>query len=485
MHRTQNAALKMAARAADALIVLATYVATIRLREALMAWWPFDIIPGEQRTLQSLPVGPHMRMLTVILPAWLLGLQLGRTYDGLRRLRSDLLLIRIFRGVVIGTAISLTALFLLREVHTLSRTMFVGFAIASVPALFISRRVLVSILKRRFARGLDTYNILVVGKAGEALPLMRTLSNHADWGLRVMGVLHPDDAEERATSVLGYKVLGRVRDLARTLETMPVNQVFVTGRTWDVATLRSIADTCEEVGVELAMDANFLGLRVARADLRDFEGSTVLSFSATPRNAEAMVVKRIMDVVLAATALVALAPVFLITAIAIKIEDPSGPVFFGQQRSGLYGRTFTMWKFRSMVTNAEELKAKLEAHNEMDGPVFKMARDPRITRVGRFIRKTSIDELPQLWNVLMGEMSLVGPRPPLPAEVEKYERWQMRRLSMKPGITCIWQVSGRNHVDFKTWMQLDLQYIDNWSLFLDIKLLLKTVPAVLLGTGAR
>jgi lipopolysaccharide/colanic/teichoic acid biosynthesis glycosyltransferase len=143
-----------------------------------------------------------------------------------------------------------------------------------------------------------------------------------------------------------------------------------------------------------------------------------------------------------------------------------------------------MWKFRSMVSNAEELKAQLEAQNEMDGPVFKIKHDPRITRVGRLIRKTSIDELPQLWNVFVGNMSLVGPRPPIPAEVEQYERWQMRRLSMRPGITCIWQVSGRNNIDFETWMKLDLQYIDNWTLFLDIKLLLKTVPVVLLRQGA-
>ena len=174
----------------------------------------------------------------------------------------------------------------------------------------------------------------------------------------------------------------------------------------------------------------------------------------------------------------------MLTALAIKIEDPKGGIFFGQQRSGLFGREFKMWKFRSMVSNAEEMRVALEEQNEMDGPVFKIKHDPRITRVGRFIRKTSIDELPQLWNVLVGQMSLVGPRPPIPAEVAEYERWQMRRLSMRPGITCIWQVSGRNNVDFETWMKLDLQYIDNWTLFLDIKLLLKTVPVVLLRQGA-
>ena len=231
------------------------------------------------------------------------------------------------------------------------------------------------------------------------------------------------------------------------------------------------------------MDANFLGLRVAQAELTEVEGRPIISFSATPRNAEALFIKRVMDITLASLALLVSAPMMAAIAIAIKLEDPAGGVFFGQERSGLYGRTFKMWKFRSMVSNAEALKAKLQAENEMDGPVFKMTHDPRITRVGRFIRKTSLDEFPQFWNVLVGEMSLVGPRPPIPAEVAQYERWQMRRLSMKPGITCIWQVSGRNNIDFKTWMKLDLQYIDNWSLFLDLKLLLKTPYAVIAGTG--
>ena len=178
-------------------------------------------------------------------------------------------------------------------------------------------------------------------------------------------------------------------------------------------------------------------------------------------------------------------PVLLITALLIKLED-GGPVLFAQERCGLYGRRFKMYKFRSMVINAEEKLRELQAQNEMQGPVFKMARDPRITRVGAFIRKFSIDEFPQFYNVFKGEMSLVGPRPPIPDEVKRYARWQMRRLSMRPGLTCIWQVTGRNNiVDFDTWMRLDLDYIDNWSLFLDIRLMLLTVPVVVLAKGAR
>jgi exopolysaccharide biosynthesis polyprenyl glycosylphosphotransferase len=486
MHKTQNAALAMAARLVDAVLIGLTYLVMMELRSVAMRLWPYDLFEGTERTLQALPVDAHLEMLVIILPAFLLGLHWARTYEDLRRIRSDLLLFRVLRGIAAGTVLALSALFVLKLSGVLSRTLLASFVIASVGVVAVSRRVLVGWLRARHRRGEDVHNILIVGSAGAAMPYINSVEAHPEWGLRVLGVIHPDgDDDDDEITGLAYKVIGRLKDLPRTLEQQPVDQVYLTGQMWDVGTLRTVADTCEEIGVQFSMDANFLGLRVAEAHLDELEGNSVLSFSTTPQNAEALVVKRLMDIVLSAAALAALSPIFLVTAILIKLEDPKGGVFFGQRRSGLYGRDFTMWKFRSMVADAEKLKAALEADNEMDGPVFKITHDPRITRIGAFIRKTSVDEFPQFWNVLVGEMSLVGPRPPIPAEVEQYERWQMRRLSMKPGITCIWQVSGRNNIDFKTWMKLDLQYIDNWSLFLDLKLLIKTPMAVIAGTGAK
>ena len=188
-----------------------------------------------------------------------------------------------------------------------------------------------------------------------------------------------------------------------------------------------------------------------------------------------IVSKRIIDIIGSLAGLILLSPLFLIVAILIKLEDPKGKVFFSQERNGKYPATFKMYKFRSMVHNAEELLEKLKDQNEQTGPVFKMQEDPRITRVGKFIRKTSIDELPQLFNVLMGDMSLVGPRPPIPREVEQYTTYQMQRLGVKPGLTCLWQVGGRNSVDFDGWVELDIEYIQKRSLWLDIKLIIKTV----------
>ena len=232
------------------------------------------------------------------------------------------------------------------------------------------------------------------------------------------------------------------------------------------------------------MVLNFFPHSIARIELHELEGFPLLSFSTTPTNEALLFIRRIMDIVLTVILAPFMLAVMAAAALLIKVTSP-GPVLFKQERCGLNGRVFTMYKLRSMIDNAEQLRCELEALNEMDGPVFKSSRDPRVTPVGKFIRRFSIDEFPQIYNVLRGDMSLVGPRPPLPQEVAKYARWQKRRLSMKPGITCLWQISGRNKVSFEDWMKLDLTYIDNWSLLLDLKILLKTVPVVLLGRGAK
>ncbi|MGL5650229.1 MAG: sugar transferase [Paraclostridium sp.] len=189
--------------------------------------------------------------------------------------------------------------------------------------------------------------------------------------------------------------------------------------------------------------------------------------------------KRLIDITGSLIGLIILSPIFIVVSIAIKVEDPKGSIFFGQERNGKYPKTFKMYKFRSMVHNAEALLEQLKAQNEMNGPAFKMKNDPRITKVGKFIRKTSIDELPQLINILKGDMSFVGPRPPIPREVSEYDEYQLQRLSVKPGLTCYWQVSGRNNIDFEEWIELDLKYIKERNIFIDIKLIMMTIPALL------
>jgi exopolysaccharide biosynthesis polyprenyl glycosylphosphotransferase len=247
-----------------------------------------------------------------------------------------------------------------------------------------------------------------------------------------------------------------------------------------------VIELCELEGVEVWLLADFFQTQISRTTMDDFFGRPTLVFRSAPEASWQGVGKQVLDVVGAINALMLMALPMLLVALMIRLTS-TGPVFFRQRRSGLNGKPFTMLKFRTMVTDAEQQKAELDAFNEMDGPVFKVTEDPRITAIGRWLRKFSIDELPQLWNVVKGEMSLVGPRP-LPVDEIKQinDRSHRRRLSVKPGLTCLWQISGRNRISsFKEWVRLDLEYIDNWSLWLDLKILLKTIPVVVLGSGAK
>ena len=242
--------------------------------------------------------------------------------------------------------------------------------------------------------------------------------------------------------------------------------------------------TCEEMGAKIFLLADFFNLKIARQQFRFLFNQPALFYSTGPAKDGSLFFKYALDRILASSILILVFPLMFLATLLVKLTSP-GPVLFRQTRCGLNGKKFTLYKFRTMVANAEELKSDLLDKNEMSGPVFKLADDPRLTKIGKLLRKSSIDELPQLFNVLKGEMSLVGPRPPLPVEVAEYDRWQRRKLSIKPGLTCLWQVNGRNKIDFEHWMRLDLHYIDNWSLWLDAKILLKTVPAVLTGLGAK
>ena len=251
--------------------------------------------------------------------------------------------------------------------------------------------------------------------------------------------------------------------------------------------IESVIKACELEGVEVWLMADFFANQISRTSIDELLGRPLLVFRTTPESSWHSIAKMLLDFV-GSFILLTIFSIILFPAIAIMIKFSSrGPIFFRQQRSGQNGRPFTLYKFRTMVTNAEQYKHELEAMNEMSGPVFKLTNDPRVTAVGRWLRKYSLDELPQLWNVLRGDMSLVGPRPLPVDEVKRFsDLAHRRRLSVRPGLTCLWQIGGRNQIfDFKEWVRLDLEYIDNWSLWLDVKILLLTIPAVIRGTGAK
>jgi exopolysaccharide biosynthesis polyprenyl glycosylphosphotransferase len=340
------------------------------------------------------------------------------------------------------------------------------------------------VLTRLRKRGKNWRSLLLVGSGDALRSFIRLVQSHPIWGLHLCGII--DDSSREAKAVDNIPVVGGLNSIWSFLEQNPVDEVVFVPTRKSLEELAPYFEGLEEMGVRTRLSLNFFRQTIANPVLDCFENIPVITYSPTRPMGLSLLLKYTFDRVAALMLIILLSPVFVITFILVKMTSASwsDPVFYSQVRSGLNGKTFLRWKFRSMKINAEAELEELRRLNEMQGPVFKMREDPRITTVGRWIRKLSIDELPQLYNVLRGDMSLVGPRPPIPAEVEKYDRWQRRRLSMKPGITCLWQVMGRNQLSFDTWMKLDLEYIDNWSLLLDFKILCRTIYVVTTGYGA-
>jgi exopolysaccharide biosynthesis polyprenyl glycosylphosphotransferase len=314
------------------------------------------------------------------------------------------------------------------------------------------------------------------------LSIADSIQGHRFWGFRILGFVRNGHKPEEPWPSR-YPILGEIAEIPRIVESNVVDDVIFAVHRRELDRLEDLFLSLQEQGIRTRFAMDLFPHTRARVELEELDGMPLLSFATTPTSQLQLMLKRGLDVAVAALLLLIALPIASMIALAIWLTS-GGSVFFRQTRCGLNGRFFTLYKFRTMVEDAEERRRELLHLNEMDGPVFKLRSDPRVTGVGRFLRRFSLDELPQLWNVLRGDMSLVGPRPPIPEEVAKYQRWQRRRLAMKPGLTCLWQVSGRNDLDFDRWMQLDLEYIDSWSPTLDFKILLKTIPAVLSGKGA-
>ena len=351
--------------------------------------------------------------------------------------------------------------------------------------LILAEKVaLIAIVKIMRKKGYNYRNLLIVGTGERAKNLISKIENHNEWGFRIIGMVDKDPARKDKI-INSYKVLGSFDDIPDIVNNNVVDEViFVVPRSW-ICDIEKIMRFCETGGLKVHVALDYFNLRLSRPRQTDFHGFPLLTFECTSNKVWSLFIKRICDIFFSAGALIILSPLFLVIAAIIKLTS-KGPEFFKQQRCGLNGRKFTFYKFRTMFEDAEAKLESLQQFNEMQGPVFKMENDPRVTPIGKFLRKSSFDELPQLWNVIKNDMCLVGPRPPIPKEVKQYDYWQRRRLSMKPGLSCIWQVKGRNRIrDFEEWMKLDLEYIDNWSLWLDTNILLRTIPVVLFGIGAE
>jgi len=329
--------------------------------------------------------------------------------------------------------------------------------------------------------GHNSRNVLIIGTGPRARFAQTTLLNHPEWGLRLVAFLDSGDGDYVPS--VSEEQIRKLSDLPDLLRDESIDEVLVACPRSMLDGLEIAVQECSLIGVPVTLLTDLFGSELPPPRAGQFDSLGTISFAPVHHDVLKLTVKRATDVIGGIVGLTLFGPVIALAAIAIKLDD-GGKIFFRQSRCGINGRRFQMIKLRTMVPDAEERKRELLHLNEMDGPVFKIKEDPRTTRVGRVLRGWSIDELPQFWNVLIGQMSLVGPRPPTPDEVGHYQGGDRRRLSMRPGLTCLWQVTGRNEIDFDQWMQLDRRYIDTWSLTRDFAILARTVPQILRRRGA-
>lgn len=429
------------------------------------------------------PYALNWAILFFFLGVWLGLLIFLGLYESFRIKRLWDVLLTIWSAACMGIGVFGAGAYLLK-LDNLNRW-FVIFIFLGA-AVLVSVEKIIAMLVFRYLRkkGFNYRHLLIVGTGPRAQEFMNLVRRRGEWGLKIVGLIDEDESLI-GQHIHGYPVLGRLKDVADIVHENVIDEVvFIVPRLW-LPKIQDVMSFCETEGIRVDVAIDVFDLKFAKAKQTELDGFLLVTFERTPLKLGELFIKSVFDIVVSVILMGFLIPIFVGIAVAIKCTSP-GPILFKQTRCGLNGRKFTLYKFRTMVMNAETLLSDLKQHNQMTGPAFKMDNDPRVTPVGKFLRKFSLDELPQLLNVLKRDMSLVGPRPPLPKEVKEYDNWHRRRLKMRPGITCWWQIKGRNNItDFNEWMKLDLYYIDHWSIWNDLRILLQTVPAVFFGVGAK
>jgi exopolysaccharide biosynthesis polyprenyl glycosylphosphotransferase len=422
----------------------------------------------------------YVIMLLLIIPTWAVLLHTSNL-TSIPRTRSH---VSIFISFLNFSFIGFALMFFYKHLFGLtnfSHYFIISFSIINLMSLFTFRMMTYRAFKYFRANGHNISNVILYAD-DRSEKLIHSIIEHKEWGFRILMII-TDSMLIRKKFGDSIRIYPDKISIKNILDIDIIDEVIYSKSSIDDEKYRNLIETCEEIGVTLRLQAGQESHEHSNGHLTHLQHIPFITFRNTPSNSLALAWKSFSEFWLSFFIIFTLAPIMLIIAILIKATS-KGPIVFKQERVGLRGRKFYIYKFRTMVQNAEDLKAKLEALNESDGPTFKIKKDPRITPIGSFLRKTGLDELPQLFNVLKGEMSLIGPRPPLASEVEKYERWHLRRLSVKPGITCTWQIiPNRNEVVFDKWMKLDIQYIDSWSIKKDLLLIVKTIKTVLYGTG--
>ncbi|MBI2953594.1 MAG: undecaprenyl-phosphate glucose phosphotransferase [Chloroflexi bacterium] len=384
----------------------------------------------------------------------------------------------ILSSTTIGVAIMIVVVFGLRP-YAYSRLIFLYAWLLVVVLLSLMRLAEMQTRAVLRKRGIGLERVLVVGAGSQGMLIMQNIVAHPELGYNVVGFAD----EERDEDLGRFKALGRLDDVPRIVRTTDVDLVIIALPSTSHQRVVEIMMQCERHNVSFRIVPDFYELSLSKVDINEINGIPLIGLREVSIRGWNVFLKRLLDVACSAAILVALSPLLLLIGIAIKLDSP-GPTLYTQTRVGRGGRHFVFYKFRSMRVGADKEKVELSSLNEASGPLFKIKRDPRLTRVGKVLRRLSLDEFPQFYNVLIGDMSLVGPRPPLPDEVAKYDEWHHKRLEISPGLTGLWQVSGRSNLLFDEMVLLDIWYIENWSLGLDLKIMLRTIPAVLLARGA-
>jgi exopolysaccharide biosynthesis polyprenyl glycosylphosphotransferase len=522
-------------KVADIALICLAFILTYQIRSNLtetgfLGWQVGSVLKLEA---QLAPQSEYLIVLIIAITGYLVGLHAVGAYSSMRLSSSWRLAgISIFVSVAVLVLLSAT-LFLLKL--DLSRSFIAIFCFLVSSLLLAERYLMLCCLRYWRRRGKNFRSVAIVGSDLQAERIISEILRRPELGLKIVlnvifddrfqttSVRHGSDPHSRVWGSVGstrrsssqvaaiyaledplstswfelvksyqpnisFATIGfnrGVDEAEQLIRSLAVDEVIFTDIVANFNLVEELALRCAEQGVRTTIAADLFSFGMVKSGISYFAGMPLIHFQTPPGDRWELSLKRAIDIILSSLLLILLLPLMLLITVAIKLSG-SGPVLFKQKRVGLNGRLFSLYKFRSMYPGAEEELEKLRPFNEMQGPCFKISNDPRITKVGRILRKYSLDELPQFWNVIRGDMSIVGPRPPVPGEVKLYERRERRRLSMRPGLTCTWQVSGRNKIaNFNDWVKSDLNYIDNWSLALDLRLILKTIPVVLRGTGAK
>ena len=482
MIRERETVIRRMILAVDGILIALAYLFSHLIRPHLHKFPVFHLLippetpPGEVGILSE-----NLIFLLLVVLFWCLMLYLSGMYEPLR-VRAFWMTLWILAKSSFFANLAFGMFVFLLKLRFMNRRFFVLFATMSF-VFMLAEKILVYYLMHYVRRhGRYQKRLLIVGTGRRAADFIHRITMHPEWGIKVLGAID-DEPGRGVENVDGVKIIGNLKDISEILHRNAIDEVVFIVPRLRLHHLENAIRSCEIEGVRMTIAVDLFNLKIAKSYQTELDGMPLLTFKTTVPSESELFVKRVIDIVISSVSILIFSPFLLIFSILIRLTS-KGPIFHKQERVGMNGRKFVMYKFRTMHEGAQEKLAKVDIYKEIYEPQWKERKLQYVTPVGRILRKLSLDEFPQLFNVFLGHMSLVGPRPTLPQEVKQYEAWHRRRFSMRPGLTCLWQIKGRRDIKFAEWMKMDLEYLDNWSLWLDMKILVRTIPAILFGHGA-